>query len=113
MKRGPRRSSAYISIMNVRTTTPKAVSTYASVTVIDQLRPEAPRPRVHAEGAPAWSASRPSSLRFSGGGAEALGDLAPVDDVPPRVDVVRASVLILQVVGVLPHVDAQERRLAI
>ena len=43
----------------------------------------------------------------------ALGDLVPVDRVPPRVDVVRALVLVLQVVGVLPHVDAEQRRLAV
>ena len=36
----------------------------------------------------------------------------PVDDVPPRVDVVRALVLVLEVVGVLPDVDAEQRRLA-
>src|SRR4051812_9104879 len=41
-----------------------------------------------------------------------LGDLAPVDHVPERVQVVRAAVLVLQVVGVLPHVGAQQRRLA-
>ena len=43
--------------------------------------------------------------------AEALGDVAPVDHVPPRVDVVRAPVLVLQVVGVLPHVHAEQGRL--
>src|SRR5271165_20353 len=43
---------------------------------------------------------------------EALCDGVPVDDVPPRVDVVGATVLVLQVVGVLPHVDAQQRGLA-
>src|SRR5919198_5986758 len=43
----------------------------------------------------------------------ALGDLAPVDGVPPRVDVVGAPVLVLQVVGVLPDVDADERGLAL
>src|SRR3954469_13746442 len=41
----------------------------------------------------------------------ALGDLAPVDGVPPRVDVVGAPVLVLQVVGVLPDVNAQQRGL--
>ena len=44
---------------------------------------------------------------------EALRDLRPVHDVPPRVDVVRAAVLVLQVVGVLPDVDAEQRRLAV
>src|SRR5690349_20331712 len=41
-----------------------------------------------------------------------LGDLAPVDDVPERVEVVRALVLVLEVVRVLPHVGAQQRGLA-
>ena len=36
----------------------------------------------------------------------------PVDDVPPRVDVVRALVLVLEVVRVLPDVDAEQRRRA-
>jgi len=47
------------------------------------------------------------------GGREPLGDLVPVDYVPPRVDVVGTAVLVLQVVGVLPHVDAQQRRAAV
>jgi len=36
-------------------------------------------------------------------------DLFPVDDGPKRVDVLGTSVLILEVVGVLPHVQAQNR----
>src|SRR4051794_34284145 len=39
----------------------------------------------------------------------ALGDLVPVDDVPPRLEVIRALVLVLEVVGVLPDVVAQQR----
>src|SRR5690606_10296641 len=39
-------------------------------------------------------------------------DLVPVDDVVERADVVRAAVLVLQVVGVLPHVQAQDRGVA-
>src|SRR5262249_56234653 len=45
--------------------------------------------------------------------AEALVDLCPVHDVPPRVDVVGAAVLVLQVIRVLPDVDAEHRRLAV
>src|SRR5436853_1926023 len=45
-------------------------------------------------------------------GVEALRHLVPVDDVPPRLEVVRALVLVLEVVGVLPDVDADQRRLA-
>lgn len=37
-----------------------------------------------------------------------LDDLVPVDDIPPGVYVVRTSVLVLQVVGVLPNVQAQD-----
>jgi hypothetical protein len=47
------------------------------------------------------------------GRCQALGHLLPVDRVPPGVDVVGAPVLVLQVVGVLPHVDAEERRLPV
>src|SRR3546814_19710412 len=39
-------------------------------------------------------------------------DLVPVDHVVERADVVRAAVLVLQVVGVLPHVQAQDRGVA-
>src|SRR5207253_4739296 len=45
--------------------------------------------------------------------AEAAGDLVPVDDVPPGGEVVGPPVLVLEVVGVLPHVDPEERRLAV
>src|SRR5205807_9032280 len=41
-----------------------------------------------------------------------LLDLVPVDRVPPRVDVIRAAVLVLEIVGVLPHVEADDRELA-
>src|SRR3954468_11626530 len=41
----------------------------------------------------------------------ALGDLVPVDDVPPRLEVVGTLVLVLEVVGVLPDVVAQQRHL--
>ena len=55
----------------------------------------------------------PQSLARSAGRAEQLGDLVPVDDVPERVDVVRTPVLVLEVVGVLPDVDAQQGGLAV
>ena len=45
------------------------------------------------------------------GGLELRLDGVPVDDVPPGREVVRPSVLIVEVVGVLPDVDAEERRL--
>src|SRR5262245_11415673 len=45
--------------------------------------------------------------------AQALVHFRPVDHVPPRGEVVRPAVLILQVVRVLPHVDAENRLLAV
>src|SRR5690606_36319563 len=47
------------------------------------------------------------------GGQVAGGNLVPVDDVPPCGDVVRPAVLVLEVVGVLPHVEAQDGRVAV
>ena len=42
--------------------------------------------------------------------SEAFVHLGPVHHVPPRGEVVGATVLILQVVGVLPDVGAEDRR---
>src|SRR5580704_13098225 len=42
---------------------------------------------------------------------ESLVDLVPVHHVPPGTDVVGASVLILEVVSVLPDIDSQHRLL--
>src|SRR5215207_1296382 len=42
-----------------------------------------------------------------------LGHLPPIDGVPPRVEIVGSAVLVLQVVGVLPDVHADQRRLAV
>src|SRR5262245_17089221 len=42
------------------------------------------------------------------GGVEAAGHLVPVDGVPPGGDVVGAAVLIVEVVGVLPDVEAED-----
>src|SRR5207302_8319564 len=38
-----------------------------------------------------------------------LVDLAPVDNVPPRSQIFGAAVVVLQIVGVLPHVVAEDR----
>src|SRR5947209_18628145 len=46
-------------------------------------------------------------------GREALADGVPVDDLPPGVDVVGPLVLIAEVVGVLPDVDAEARRVSL
>src|SRR6267142_4474265 len=40
--------------------------------------------------------------------AESLVNLSPVDDVPPCVDVVGTAILVLQIVRMLPHVDAED-----
>src|ERR1700732_4503149 len=45
-------------------------------------------------------------------GREALVHFRPVHHVPPRGDVVGPAVLVFQVVGVLPDVDAEHRLLA-
>src|SRR5215212_1169107 len=37
----------------------------------------------------------------------------PVDHVPPRLYVLRPPVLVLQVIGVLPHIQPHYRRLAL
>src|ERR1017187_5848224 len=55
-------------------------------------------------GAPGFAAI--SLLRFGFG--KAFVDLVPVDDVPPRGEVVGAAVVVLQVVGVLPDVVAED-----
>src|SRR5437764_9676198 len=39
-----------------------------------------------------------------------LADLGPVDHVPPRRDVLRPAVLVLEVVGMFPDVEAEDRR---
>src|SRR5262245_30254021 len=46
------------------------------------------------------------------GGGVALGDLVPVHHVPPRLEIVAAAVLIVEIVGVLPHVIAKQHALA-
>src|SRR4051794_2117699 len=56
-----------------------------------------------------WCALRPSCLPVFLS-AESLRDLSPVHRVPPRLEVIRPAVLVLEVVGVLPHVVAEERR---
>src|ERR1035437_1000283 len=57
--------------------------------------------------------SLPSPARGEGEqrplGLEAFVDFGPVDRVPDRLQVIRAAVLVLQVVGVLPDVDSEDR----
>src|SRR5947209_17205655 len=45
-------------------------------------------------------------------GRVALGHLVPRDDVPPRLQVLGPTVLVRQVIGVLPDVVAEDRGLA-
>ena len=49
-----------------------------------------------------------TSLAF--GGCETRRDFVPIDDVKERSNVVGPAVLIVQIVGVLPHVQAEDRR---
>src|SRR5260221_11267836 len=46
-------------------------------------------------------------------GVEAATDLVPADDVPEGRDVVGATVLVVEVIGVLPHVEADERHVTV
>src|SRR3954452_17348129 len=43
----------------------------------------------------------------------AAADLGPVDDVPPGGEVIGAPVLVVEVVGLLPDVDAEQRGVAL
>src|SRR3569833_3845725 len=63
----------------------------------------------HLEGRPCCTLRAPGASPQS---AEPLGDLVPIHEIPPRRDVVRTLVLILQIVGVLPHVEAEDGVLA-
>src|ERR1700681_2713064 len=76
---------------------------------------------VKAMPTPRWARNRKRIIRaglpflpvLPAASAKPLVDLAPVDDVPPCVDVVGTPILILEVVGVFPHVDAEHRLLAV
>src|SRR5678816_4320663 len=46
-------------------------------------------------------------------GAEPLRGFRPVEHLPPCGDVVRTPVLVLEVVGVFPHINPEDRHLAI
>src|SRR5436190_22956458 len=50
---------------------------------------------------------------LAGGNGEARGGGSPVDDAPPRVEIVLPPVLVLEVVGMFPDVDAEDRRIAV
>src|SRR5881394_633977 len=60
----------------------------------------------HLRGAGLWPAA--SLLRRS----KSLGDLIPIHHVPESRYVIRAAILIVEIVGVLPYVQAQKRRAA-
>src|SRR5690606_8199235 len=60
-------------------------------------------------GRPIPPGARPSSARRG----VLLRDGVPVHDVPPRLDVVGTAVLVVQVVGVLPDVEAEDRGVAV
>src|SRR5688572_29975722 len=54
---------------------------------------------------------RPSSV--GNRGSECLVHPVPIHHVPPRGDVVRTTVLVLQVIGVLPDIETEHRFLAV
>ena len=43
---------------------------------------------------------------------EGLGDFVPIHDFPPSSQIVRPTVLVFEVIGVLPNIAAQNRGLA-
>src|SRR6202158_4757141 len=47
------------------------------------------------------------------GGGIALADLAPVHGIPPRLEVIGAAVLVIEIIGVLPDVVAEQCALAV
>src|SRR5215213_2970962 len=69
------------------------------------------RPRIGLRGR--WLSISVSFLLGALGSLVAPFGLVPVHRVPPRVYVLRTPVLILQVVGVLPHVQPYYRCLAL
>src|SRR5262245_49493889 len=44
---------------------------------------------------------------------EILRHKIPVDQIPPRGDVGRSSILVIQIIGVLPDITGEQRRLAV
>ena len=44
---------------------------------------------------------------------KAFLDGRPVDDAPPCFDVVGSTVLVVEIVGVLPYIDPENRSLAL
>src|SRR3981189_2889742 len=46
-------------------------------------------------------------------GGIALGDLAPVHGIPPRLEVIRTAVLVVEIIGMLPDVIAEQCTLAV
>src|SRR5688572_887830 len=51
----------------------------------------------------------PMAIWLAPGRGVAVRHLFPVHHVPPRFDIVRSPVLVLEVVGVLPNVEAEDR----
>ena len=37
-----------------------------------------------------------------------FGDLVPVDDVPPSLNILKPAILVFQIVGVFPNIEAKE-----
>ena len=60
-----------------------------------------------------WSIGLAELLGSAGRRLEVLAHGVPVDHVPPGREIVRAPVLVEQIVGVLPDVDTEDRGLAL
>src|SRR5262245_35891490 len=71
--------------------------------------PPEPRQGTPRQPSRLWGPLRPTPrAAFS----ETLADLGPVHDVPPCGDVIDAAILVLQVVGMLPDIQPENRRFA-
>src|SRR5690606_38796609 len=79
---------------------------------------EGPRPGTNDEGPSPAAVRGPGrlvdvrsdqTLGLGAGALEAGRDVLPVGDVPERLDVVRLDVEVVEVEGVLPHVEHQDR----
>ena len=113
-------SSAAVPALNLKNLTPASRPTHASTNVMPTPRWARNRKRMDGKDTTGVLGSQFSvperrtqnrdrerkNLTF----AESRSDFRPVHRVPPGGEIVGAAVLIEQVVGVLPDVDAEDRR---
>src|SRR5262245_1443013 len=70
-------------------------------------------PRRAGRGSSAPSPRRLNAERAGLGGGVALADCLPVHCIPPGLQIIGAAVLVVEVIGVFPHVIAEQRALAV